>query len=579
MPLLAANRRALATRFPEALKALETVAPVSSPTPPAVSEEPTAFLDEAAGCSRLLLVLTGLPGRATAAALRARAPREILFWCLEPAPGPLAARLATEDCSSWLADPRVFLSVGIPSAAELRRLNRELAWCDRARALFLPSRYTGAERAWQPVLVATLARIQQRWQNVFTDIKLSPARWENTCANLPAFLASPSVESLAGAFAGTSLVLVAAGPSLDDALPFLRRVAPHALVVTGNTSFRALAAHGLSPHLSVTIDPFPATDLGYDGQPLGHTHLIAPVFAYRGVHSRFAGRLFGMPDQSQLLARLRAAAGLPLAPPLLGEATVSTTVLNLAAYFGCSRVVFVGQDFAVAADGRTHASDTFYTDLGLNRQDSEKVHRIPGTTCAEVAVPSRHLWYLRSVEERIARAPQIRYLNTSHRGAAIAGAPYADYDSVAAELLATPPRDFAAEIAARHAVPLPPAGRDAMGAELSRAKASMREALQLSLTAALAGELASAEPSAAARRHFDTAAQHFEQWRSTRASEQNLLFEGRTKSEIFEAEKRRIHLPIDLPDRPLREAGELAWAYAEGAATVSRSLQPLELHV
>lgn len=576
MPLLAPNRRALASRCPEALKLLDTTAPgaAHSPAPP---EESAAFLDEAAGSSRVLLVLTGLPGPATAATLLARAPRETLFWCVEPSPGPLAARLAAEDLSAWLADPRVFLSIGVPMGSALRRLNRELAWVDRARALFLPTRHAGNEALWRPLLVATLARIQQRWQNVLTDLRLAPVRWENTCANLPSFLASPGVEALAGAFAGAPLVLVAAGPSLDDALPFLRRVAPHALIVTGNTSFRALASHGLAPHLTVTVDPFSSTDLGYAGQPVGATHLVAPVFAYPEVHRRFAGRLFGISDQSALLARLRTAAGLPPPAALLGDATVSATILNLAVHFGCDRVIFVGQDLAIADDGRTHAEDTFYTDLGCNQQDSEPTHRIPGTTRPEVTVPSRHLWYLRTIEGHVTRAPQIRFSNTSHRGAAIAGAPYVDYESAAAELTAEPTRDFAAEIAARHTAAPPSSVRTAMAAELDHARSAMREALQLALTAALANELALADPTPSNRRRFETAAQHFEQWRSTRSTEQNLLFEGRTKPEIFEAEKRRVRLPAADPARPLQEAGEVAWAFAEGAADLHRRLHSLEL--
>ena len=577
MPLLAANRRALASRFPEVLKALDAVAPVAGPATAAVEEAP-AFVDEVARSARQLLVLTGLPGPASVAALLARAPRECVLWCLEPDPASLAMRLAVEDHSAWLSDPRVFLSVGIPTAPELQRLNRELAWCDRARALPLASRVPGHERIWQAPLVTTLGRIQQRWQNVFTDITLAPVRWENTCTNLSAFLSAPSVETLAGAFAGATLVLVAAGPSLDNALPFLRRVAPHALIVTGNTSFRALAAHGLSPHLTVTIDPFPATDLGYEGQPLGDTHLVSPVFAYPGVHRRFAGRLFGMPDESPLLRRLRTAAGCPPSPSLLGEATVSTTVINLASYFGCSRVVLVGQDFAVADDGRTHASDTFYTDCGLNRQDDEKVHRLPGTTRSAVTVPTRHRWYLRAVEERIAHTPSIRYINTSHRGAAIAGAPFADYESTARELTDAPARDFAAEIAALHTRTTPPAVAAAYAADLAHARTAMAEVFRLSLAAALTAELATVEPSPSSRRNLETATKHFEQWRATHPADRPLLFEGRTKPEIFEAEKRRVRIPANAREPQLLAAAEMAWAYAEGAGSVYRRLLPVELH-
>lgn len=571
MPLLAPNRRVLAARFPETLASIEA-AVAGVPARIAVPEEPAAFVEQAVATPRQLFVLTGIPGPATVGALRRRCPRECVLWCVEPAVRLLAARLVSEDLSAWLADPRVFLSLGRPSATALRRLNRELAWADRARALQLPTRHAGHEAEWQPLLAATLSMIQQRWHNVFTDLKLSPVRWENTAANLPAFLRAPTVDSLSGAFPGTTMVVVAAGPSLDDALPFLRRVAPHALIVTGNTSFRALAAHGVQPHLTVTVDPFPATALGYQHQPLHGTYLVSPVFAYPEVHHLFAGRLFGMTDQSRLLARLRAAAGQPAAPDLLGEGTVSTSVLNLAAHLGCARIVFVGQDFALADDGRSHATDTFYTDIGSNHQEEEQTHRLPGTTRPEVTAPARLLWYLRLVEGFIARHPQIRFLNTSHRGAAIAGAPFVANEQAATELCAAPARDFAAEIAARHQAEPPPEVRAAVATELRQARTAMSEALQQALAAAIAGELALADP--ARRKHFETLAQRFEHWRDTHAAEQQLLFEGRTKPEIFAAEKRRIRFP-ETTDRRLREAGEHAWAFAEGAASVYRHLAAL----
>ena len=576
MPLLAANRRVLATRAPEILELLDTAVPTTAPFHPP-REEPAAFIEEAVASHRILLVLTGLPARATAETLRTRAPRETIFWCLESSASLLAARLATEDCSAWLSDERMFLSVGVPSATALRRLNREFAWVDSARALCLPSRHSGADALWRPLLVATLARLRQRWMDILTDLRMAPVHWENTCANLPAFLAAPGIETLAGAFAGTSLVLVAAGPSLDDALPFLKRIADRALIVTGNTSFRALAAHGLAPHLTVTVDPYATTDLGYAGQVVEDTHLVSSVFAYPSVHQRFAGRLFGLADHSILLARLRTAAGLPPPPPLLGEGTVSATMIKLAVYLGCDRVIFVGQDFAIADDGRTHASDTIYTDLGANRQADDQVHRLAGTTRPQVTVPTRHLWYLRNVEHLIAQIPQICFLNTSHRGASIAGTTFTSYDEAAAAIASAPQRDFAAELRARHAAAPFPSVQAAMMAELDRIRTTVGEALRLSLAAALTAELALADNGPAAQHRFDIETQRFEQWRQARPSDQPLLFEGCTKPEIFAAEKRRVILPATDPATPLREAGELAWAYTEGAASVFRGLSAIGL--
>jgi hypothetical protein len=301
------------------------------------------------------------------------------------------------------------------------------------------------------------------------------------------------------------------------------------------------------------------------------------VFVHPAVLPRFKGRTFGLSDESHLLARLRRAAKLPPATAIMGEGTVSATILNLAAHLGCKRVVFVGQDFALADDGRTHASNTFYTDLGCNSQDGEQVFRLPGTTRPEVNVPARLRWYLRIVETLIAKRPGIQYFNTSERGAAIAGAPFLEYQSAAALLENEPTRDFAAELDQLGQSKPSQEIRMAMAAEMARARSASAEALQLALTAALSGELALNDKSASSRRVFDTAAQRFEQWRSSRTAEQDLLFEGRTKAEIFEAEKRRIQFPLNAPNLHLHEADELAWAYAEGAFALHRQLLQLSL--
>ncbi len=570
MPLLAANRQVLNTRFPEVAAELvpwSNVAVVAQAAEPSL---PKGFA-EVAQKERTLSVLPGLPSPATAGRLQASAPPAALFWSVEKSAAELATKLSNHDYSAWLRDPRVFLSIGPPSAMALRRVNREFAWIDEARAVRLPDEADPQSPEWEPLIRVALARMLQRWQGIKSSLRLQPVQFENTIENLPSFLRSPAIESLAGAFNNTTLILVGAGPSLDDALPFLREAAPRALIATGNTSFRALASKGLAPHLTVTVDPFPSTDLGYQGQNLGDTHLVAPVFAYPAVHRRFERRLFGLWDHSALLARLRRAAGLAVAPAIIGDDTVSATILNLAVFMGCRQVIFVGQDFAIADDGRTHAADTFYTDIGGNRQNDDSLHRLKGNTRAEVLVPTRHLYYLRTIERQTAAYSPIRFFNTSHLGAVIDKAPFLSYADAAKMLATEPGRNFTAELAAIHEAPPSVPNRNAMLAELARTNASMSEALRHALTAALAAELALHDPTKKNRQRFEQAATTFERWRDTHREEQDILFAGRTNLEIFEAEKRRISFPKSK-DLPLREASEIAWAFAEGCAFLSQQL-------
>jgi hypothetical protein len=97
----------------------------------------------------------------------------------------------------------------------------------------------------------------------------------------------------------------------------------------------------------------------------------------------------------------------------------------LAAVLGCDRVCLVGQDMAVREDGRSHVSDSFYTDLAANQVDVASCRRLPGNTAESVPVEEKLYVYLKTFEQLVAQRPRLSFLNTSKYGARIAGVPYA----------------------------------------------------------------------------------------------------------------------------------------------------------
>lgn len=164
---------------------------------------------------------------------------------------------------------------------------------------------------------------------------------------------------LRGAFPGETAVLLAGGPSLDEALPWIKSHRDELVVLAVSRCARRLLDVGLSPDIIFSIDPHPISFdvskemlLLHEQSLFVHAYHVVPwlLGQWRG-RSLYLGERF--PWDSQYNED---------SPPTPGP-TVSNVALATAMEMGFTQIILAGLDLCHSRDGYTHA-------LGSNEREA-----------------------------------------------------------------------------------------------------------------------------------------------------------------------------------------------------------------
>ncbi len=222
-------------------------------------------------------------------------------------------------------------------------------------------RTPGYPSAYGDKLLAVPNAIQDLFQRIGITQNTYEARarvWvEDILGNLPAIVGTAPMLSLIGKYRGVPAFIVGAGPSLDKNVRLIDEAAKKGIVIAVNSSAKALARHGVTPHVLACIESMDSSHLlrelpFIDDVVRAFSLCAAPNILKTGkgpllpVHEhlpQFAGPL------SQLL-------GVPGAAVC---GSVSTAAFSIAHALGCSPIVLLGQDLAYTS-GRTHASGSWW---------------------------------------------------------------------------------------------------------------------------------------------------------------------------------------------------------------------------
>ncbi len=156
---------------------------------------------------------------------------------------------------------------------------------------------------------------------------------------------------LANSFQGKTVAILAGGPSLDQALPWLKQHRQQLVVFAVSRISRQLLAAGIEPDFVFSVDP---TDFSFDisKEMLSFSEKTTFVCSYHTVPT-LINQWMGItlylgsrvPWQSELNVKNLGSAG----------PTVTNTALNVAYEFGFSRVILIGVDLCFTREGYTHA--------------------------------------------------------------------------------------------------------------------------------------------------------------------------------------------------------------------------------
>lgn len=259
--------------------------------------------------------------------------------------------------------------------------------------------------------------------------RFAPRYLLNTIRNIPRIVGSADARELTGAFSGAPTVVVAAGPSLDRALGWLRALPPHVLLIAVDTAARPLLEAGIEPHLVVAVDPSDLNARHLRHLPdTGRTWLVTEGSLDPTAFEWFTGRTFTFAVSDHEPWPWLQSAGIGRGR-LRAWGSVLTSALDLALKAGCSPIAFAGADLAYSG-GRPYCRGTVYehdwarrvasgdslesiwlqTAAAKARRLSEDVHGQP------VPTSSALLAFRDWIVQQSTAFPQVRFLNATGDG-------------------------------------------------------------------------------------------------------------------------------------------------------------------
>ncbi|MFP6899815.1 MAG: 6-hydroxymethylpterin diphosphokinase MptE-like protein, partial [Opitutales bacterium] len=329
-----------------------------------------------------------------------QATRQTMLFVAEKEPALLREVFSRVDFSDLLADERLFLATGEPDDIYFKDLQHAAVQGvkDIDRLVFSPA-YSTDEPYYDRMRNELIRQYLVLKPLVDVNLRTATNLQENTFRNLPLLRDAPDIGQLAGAFSDLPMILVGAGPSLDESIEFLSRARSKSIIACSNSSYRKLVNNGVKPHLTVSADPLSPTLQGYLNTSLDGVWLAAPFSAYPPVIERFAGRVLTWTTNNPIVDIIRRRGSRQPGTPILEQGTVSACILDIARVFGCPKILLVGQDMALKSDGQYYTNDSVYADQGLHYNEIMRAQNLPGNTLETVPVESRLFVYLRTFEQ------------------------------------------------------------------------------------------------------------------------------------------------------------------------------------
>jgi hypothetical protein len=257
----------------------------------------------------------------------------------------------------------------------------------------------------------------------YTEHRFREEWTRNFLYHLSDVLYTPSIEQFFYAFEGATVVVVSSGPSLQEDIEWLKKLRPHALIISAGSSIQALIKHGIQPHLAVIMDGHPVNKKIFASSVSREQPLLFTSSSYYEISDQNrAEKIYSIMKSDDIS---RYFFGLSKEELFISPSeTVAGTAIQAAACLGAKRIILAGQDLSFPdnkfyADGIEHfAAET--TDKKV-QEAPKKVLNVKGTynTTDESFSQMKD-----GLEKLITALPRIEFVNSSRNGAVIEGAPF-----------------------------------------------------------------------------------------------------------------------------------------------------------
>jgi hypothetical protein len=183
---------------------------------------------------------------------------------------------------------------------------------------------------------------------------------ENVAANIPWYVATPSLSRLEKRFANMPAIIVSAGPSLRKNKHLLKDAVGKAVIIAVQTTLQPLLEMGIEPNFVTSLDYHDISTRFWEKLPPNlSTELIAEPKAASAIFDLNPGplSLLGNEFADNLLSEMKLGK-----IRLPSGATVAHLAYYVAEHLGCNPIIFIGQDLGFS-DGLCYTPGTSYEDV------------------------------------------------------------------------------------------------------------------------------------------------------------------------------------------------------------------------
>ncbi|MGC9327467.1 MAG: motility associated factor glycosyltransferase family protein [Candidatus Hinthialibacter sp.] len=368
-----------------------------------------------------------------------------LIWIVEPDPALIKLAFHGMDFTGLIQSERVQFAVGLPEH-QVAKLLFTGPGENRMKASGIRLASTGVARQ---VYAGYLERLKQAIQDAIQTerlkFKTSEAQGltilQNVLANLPAILRGAPWKRLIGAAPGAPAIVIAPGPSLEEAIPQLISVRRRAIFFAVDTAHRILHQKGIKSDFVVSLDFTELNTRHFETIQRDEAMLLAFPGVHPAIPQKYENRTFFFnhagsieltPGASPLLSALRS---LHLGE-LASYGSTAHIAVHAARMMGCSPIILVGSDLSFPEE-KWYASGAMQNELHQPDREKETLLEVEANDGGTVRTSGLYKYYLETFGHLI-RGCAAPVVNTSPQGARIEGAQWAPLSEAFSKYLRRP---------------------------------------------------------------------------------------------------------------------------------------------
>ncbi|MBR1572371.1 MAG: motility associated factor glycosyltransferase family protein [Lachnospiraceae bacterium] len=214
-----------------------------------------------------------------------------------------------------------------------------------------------------------------------------------------------------------TVVLIAAGPSLDKNIRELKEYKNKVFIVCVDAALNTAVKNDIIPDLIVSVDPYVYTKAIESDSIIG-VPLVADLVSNPKLLEVHKGRVFYQCSNADYPRRVMRDYGAELLNMPHGG-SVANVAFSLLLFMGFKRIVFIGQDLAYPGN-QFHAKDAFENEGELDLNDN-KYFYVESIDGGKVLTETNMNVYRKFFENHIKRHPDCTFIDATEGGAFIEG--------------------------------------------------------------------------------------------------------------------------------------------------------------